>query len=233
MKKISKSEKIRKEIVSLLEKNQGLKYEEIQDKVHANLPNGILSPDSVRCPHTSWKQYEWQHEIRRVVDKISRIRKMISLDKSTNLYFLKFDLVDSLADAENEDEIYRRIRDLPDDYIDRSINELDRILRTPERKSTLVNKFERNQSLPALIKRKYHYKCQLCGFTFKKRDGSYYAEVAHIRPLNEEGLDNSSNMLVLCPNHHKILDLADSEVISQNSESLIFLIGTEKLEARF
>ncbi|MFI5405719.1 MAG: HNH endonuclease [Nitrososphaerales archaeon] len=36
----------------------------------------------------------------------------------------------------------------------------------------------------------------------------YYAEVHHIWPLGEGGVDNFDNMLVLCPTHHAEFDLA-------------------------
>jgi predicted HNH restriction endonuclease len=51
-------------------------------------------------------------------------------------------------------------------------------------------------------------KCQMCGFTFKKPDGSYYTEAAHVVAISDlkPGVDSPENILILCANHHKMLD---------------------------
>jgi predicted restriction endonuclease len=38
--------------------------------------------------------------------------------------------------------------------------------------------------------------------------GGRYAETHHIRPLgrNHKGIDKETNMIVLCPNHHAMMD---------------------------
>lgn len=43
----------------------------------------------------------------------------------------------------------------------------------------------------------------------------------HILPLHECGRDIPSNILVLCPNHHKILDKAKVNIISETKEYLL------------
>lgn len=67
-------------------------------------------------------------------------------------------------------------------------------------------KIKRNKTIVEEIKRKYNNKCQVCGFTFKQRNGNLYSEAAHILPLASSKLDIIDNLLVLCPNHHKMLD---------------------------
>ena len=67
-------------------------------------------------------------------------------------------------------------------------------------------RIKRNTSLSELIKAKNDYRCQVCGFTFKKKDGTYYVEAIHIRALASSKMDTEDNMLALCPNHHKIFD---------------------------
>jgi hypothetical protein len=86
----------------------------------------------------------------------------------------------------------------------------------PDVVETKVMKIKRNQTVVKKMKEKYNSKCQICGFTFKKKDGGYYSEVAHIRPIysTEMGVDTPSNMIVLCPNHHKMLDLGNVEILS-------------------
>lgn len=60
----------------------------------------------------------------------------------------------------------------------------------------------------------YNYECQLCSkeqrMPIKKNDGTQYVEVHHIKNLSEEydeegTLDRVNNLIVVCPNHHKML----------------------------
>jgi putative restriction endonuclease len=57
----------------------------------------------------------------------------------------------------------------------------------------------------------YAHRCQICSLQIVTAAGRPYAEGAHIRPLGlpHEGDDHIGNMLCLCPNHHKQLDLGD------------------------
>jgi predicted restriction endonuclease len=52
-------------------------------------------------------------------------------------------------------------------------------------------------------------RCQVCGFTFRTKDGTDYAEAHHIRPVSAGGPDHADNILVLCPNHHRQLHRAE------------------------
>ena len=61
-------------------------------------------------------------------------------------------------------------------------------------------------------------RCQLCGFSFLKRDGDEYAECHHLKPVSERGPDHEDNLLVVCANHHKQPHLAD----------VIFPVGTSR-----
>ena len=92
----------------------------------------------------------------------------------------------------------------------------------PEIVNRKVTKVKRNQSLVKMMKERYGNECQVCGFTFEKKNGGYYSEVAHIRPIHlaKKGLDTPSNMVVLCPNHHKMLDLGKLQVVSRKSYSI-------------
>ena len=92
----------------------------------------------------------------------------------------------------------------------------------PEVISRKIQIIKRNQTLVNKIKQKFNGKCQICGFTFKKKNGDNYSEVAHIKPISSKvaGIDIPSNMIVLCPNHHKMLDLGNLEIISNTEYKL-------------
>jgi len=79
----------------------------------------------------------------------------------------------------------------------------------PAVRREIVKRIKRNRRLVRDLKRLYEGSCQVCGFTFEKSKGGRYCEAAHIRPisLREADLDIRDNLVVLCPNHHKMLDL--------------------------
>lgn len=87
---------------------------------------------------------------------------------------------------------------------------------TPEKITKLVRTFRRNGKLVRDMKEKYKNECQICGFTFKTAKGSYYSEAAHIVPISsgKEGVDTPDNMWILCPNHHKMLDMGAIKALS-------------------
>ncbi len=88
-----------------------------------------------------------------------------------------------------------------------------------ERKVSMI---KRNVTMVRQLKEKYKNQCQVCGFSFKQRNGTYYSEVAHIDPISSKkaGVDAPSNMIVLCPNHHKMLDLGNLKIISNTEYSV-------------
>ncbi len=70
-------------------------------------------------------------------------------------------------------------------------------------------RIKRNQLIVAYVKEKASYKCQACGFSFTKKDGSKYVEAAHIKQLAKSHMDTLENLVALCPNCHKKFDLGD------------------------
>ena len=63
-------------------------------------------------------------------------------------------------------------------------------------------RIKRKTVLVAFVKERDNNTCKACGFTFKKKDGESYVEVAHIKSLSEGGPDDPENMVALCANCH-------------------------------
>lgn len=66
-------------------------------------------------------------------------------------------------------------------------------------------RYRRNPALADTLKSYYHYRCQVCGHDFEPRYGQAIAEGHHIQYLSRGGPDVSPNIIVLCPNHHRII----------------------------
>lgn len=62
-----------------------------------------------------------------------------------------------------------------------------------------------------LIKKYRRYQCQFCSTTIQKANGDYYIEACHIKPKAEGGKDSFDNILILCPNCHKLFDFGKRE----------------------
>ena len=77
-----------------------------------------------------------------------------------------------------------------------------------ERKSVERKEQVRDRRKAAALKRHYDNTCQFCGARLQVAEGHFYSEAAHIKGLGEphNGPDTTSNMLVLCPNHHLQFD---------------------------
>ncbi len=65
----------------------------------------------------------------------------------------------------------------------------------------------RDTSLARRIKELHQDSCQICGVKLELFDKTY-SEAHHIQPLGNphNGPDSEENILVLCPNHHALLD---------------------------
>ncbi|MEU8763019.1 HNH endonuclease [Streptomyces sp. NPDC048659] len=76
------------------------------------------------------------------------------------------------------------------------------------RRRTTVTRPERNPEWPRQVKKWHESTCQVCGTPLETLLGRY-SEAAHIQGIGSphEGPDTTSNMLCLCPNHHKQFDL--------------------------
>jgi hypothetical protein len=69
----------------------------------------------------------------------------------------------------------------------------------------VVEQFDRNRFLADSLKSYYESRCQVCGHSFEPVYGAAYSESHHIQYLSDGGPDISENIVVLCPNHHRIV----------------------------
>jgi 5-methylcytosine-specific restriction endonuclease McrA len=75
--------------------------------------------------------------------------------------------------------------------------------------------------------------CQLCGFVFRKANGEDYAESHHVIPLSEGGPDTDDNLLVLCPNDHKMIHFARVEFPESRARPPVIAINGDTYRVRW
>lgn len=75
--------------------------------------------------------------------------------------------------------------------------------------------------------------CQLCGFSFTKTNGEPYAECHHIKELSDGGKDEPDNLVVVCPNHHKMLHFARVDFPDGQRRPTRLLINGEEIVVRW
>lgn len=78
----------------------------------------------------------------------------------------------------------------------------------PKRSLHQIYRVIRDTELCKHLKLLHKHRCQLCGQSITLRDGTQYSEAHHIRPLGtpHHGSDLRENILIVCPNHHVMLD---------------------------
>jgi len=82
----------------------------------------------------------------------------------------------------------------------------------PQKRKVVVNLVKRNLRIAKKLKRLYGGKCQICKFTFRKRNGRKYSETHHLIPLGDSGSDSIANITILCANCHRQLTYAKVEL---------------------
>lgn len=91
--------------------------------------------------------------------------------------------------------------------------------------------YKRDNYLMVQIKKYRDYKCQLCSTTILKANGEYYIEACHIKPKAEGGKDNLDNILVLCPNCHKLFDYGSRSSEKKSKATYSVTINEKKYKA--
>ncbi len=73
----------------------------------------------------------------------------------------------------------------------------------------LLKLYKLNLNLSEQLKREYRYRCQICGLDVGLFFGAQVVDCHHINYFSVS-LDNAaSNLLIVCPNHHRIIHAAE------------------------
>jgi 5-methylcytosine-specific restriction protein A len=75
-------------------------------------------------------------------------------------------------------------------------------------KQKLVKIRKLDKSICESLKINYQFKCQICGNDFGKHYDAKIIEAHHIIPFTVSMNNNPENILIICPNHHRIIHKA-------------------------
>ena len=104
---------------------------------------------------------------------------------------------------------------------------------SPEVKERISRTIERGP-VGAMLKRKNGFRCQVCTalglhpFGFRKQNGEHYVEAHHVMPVSsgEIGSLASSNVMIVCANHHRQLHYGDVRVTIEHRVFDLLIDGT-------
>lgn len=84
----------------------------------------------------------------------------------------------------------------------------------PKRVESVVRRIVRDTAIVRDLKALHRDTCQRCGKRLKLGVAGFYSEGHHLRPLGRphDGPDNASNISILCPKCHALLDFASVEL---------------------
>ena len=91
----------------------------------------------------------------------------------------------------------------------------------------LVKVRKLNRLIGENLKLLYGYRCQLCGELIGEEFGSHIAEAHHIDYFVKSLNNDSSNQLIVCPNHHRIIHDTDP-VFDRGRKRFIYKNGIEQ-----
>lgn len=143
---------------------------------------------------------------------MSKVYKTYKLEGELSLYINK----NGILHDPNEEDFESLIESIIDEEdIDIQIEKdfLDDIdVAENESIEEQIKKIRRYQKIVKILKRKYDYKCQLCGYNFQMDNGNYYCEAHHIKMLSKDGTQSSDNVIILCANHHRMFHYASNTI---------------------
>lgn len=108
----------------------------------------------------------------------------------------------------------------------------DKIIDCENDKSEIITikgkTYKRHNYLMVQIKKYRDFKCQFCFTQILKANGNYYIEACHIKAKAEGGKDSINNILILCPNCHKLFDYGLREDEKQTKETYSVTLNGKK-----
>ena len=138
---------------------------------------------------------------------MDNLRLIAPEDEAKILPFIQWSMAEARVQSQQLVPAWRIAEEFGQDRTLQAIYNHDRIATLSEPHSMVVEsvEYERSRWLADSLKSYYLHRCQICSNDFEPSYGVRYSESHHIQYLSESGLDISQNLIVLCPNHHRII----------------------------
>jgi len=161
-----------------------------RDEFDALFPNNPRQGWNKRDPKSAVVKFFTEFEKYSFDELAFRIKQLLEFCK-TNEPVFSIEMQDALypySEKEIEDII-----NFKDDYASiRTIN-------------TIVKQRLLNYKIVPALKQYYNFRCQICGQRHYETYSVHIAEVHHINPFVMSQDNSVSNLIILCPNHHRIM----------------------------
>lgn len=96
------------------------------------------------------------------------------------------------------------------DSVARLIREEPAGMAEQRRQYLIAEAVVRNRQFSELLRSTYSGRCQICGWAPRTVYGADLCEAHHIRWLGRGGEDRLSNIVLICPNHHRAIHRVDA-----------------------
>jgi len=176
-------------------------------------------PECVTAERTKSGELKWKHDLRNAQQTLSRDHNLINNHNgrwylSTNEAELGIIEVSEVEEDLKGTDLAQVRKDLLSSLSEKS-----------EEEDYHGKRYKRNSVNIARIKLLRGNKCQICGESILTRKGSHYVEGAHIDEKKLGGPEVPSNILILCPNHHKEFDKGKKSIISRSVGEITFRLN--------
>ena len=85
-----------------------------------------------------------------------------------------------------------------------------------------------NREIGERLKRNYNFRCQICGRSVGEFYGVNLVDCHHITPFSESLNNNAANLLIVCPNHHRIIHAANP-IFDRERKLYLYPNGREEI----
>ena len=99
------------------------------------------------------------------------------------------------------------ITEFSEEEIERIINQQDTKAKVVRRSGTTTTRIF-DDKIQTSLKKLYQYRCQVCGATATVMYGVDVSEAHHIDYFTKSANNNPGNIVILCPDHHRIVHKA-------------------------
>jgi hypothetical protein len=97
--------------------------------------------------------------------------------------------------------------------------------------ATAGRRYVRDHAVRAEVVRRSGGACEFCGgSSFKRADGTRYLECHHIIALSDDGEDRLTNVIALCPGHHR--EAHFGEMRAEMEQRMVIIVRDKELSAR-